>query len=327
MVKIAVGLGFTLGGLYIAFRRIDLVALGDILSRAHGAWIVLGALLLILSVWIRAMRWQILMGPIKKIGVVPLFSTTMIGYFGNSVLPLRMGELLRAHAIHREETTVTTASAFGTIVVERLLDLIGVIVLTVIFFFLYSVPPWLTRSGITLGVVVIGSSLILWWMQRAHRDWLERLDSVKLLQRGIGNDIRHLIHSFVEGLITLKRADRTGRVVLYTALMWFIYWVITQLSAYALDISLSWVEVGVILVATTMVISVPSAPGYIGTYHAAAFLIMTEMFGKPETVARAYAIVNHAVGFVPLILIGFFFLLKSSVRLGELKRLEIGDRP
>lgn len=327
MIKVLVGLSFTLGGLYIAFRKIDLLALGDVLSRAHGVWILLAAALLVLSVWIRAMRWQILMGPIKWLKVAPLFSTTMIGYFGNSVLPLRMGELLRAHAIHRTEAAITTASALGTIVVERLLDLVGAVVLTILFFLLYPVPPWLGRLGVIAGVVVLAGSLFLWWMTRTHREWLDRLDSVGLFKRGIGNDIRHLIHSFVEGLITLKQAKFTGRVVLYTAVLWFIYWVATRMAAYALDIPLSWVEVGVILVATTLVISLPSAPGYIGTYHAAAFLIMTELFGKPDTVAGAYAIVSHAVGFVPLILIGFFFLMKSSMGLGDLGRLKIEERP
>lgn len=326
MIKVVVGLAFTLGGLYIAFRRIDLAALGDVLSGADGTWIVLGAGLLVFSVWVRAVRWQILMAPIKRVRVAPLFSTTMIGYFGNAVLPLRMGELLRAHAMHRTETTVTTASAFGTIVVERLLDMVGAAVLTVIFFLLYSVPPWLAKSGVLLGAVVVGGSLFLWWMTRSHREWLDRLDTVSAFQHGVGNKIRNLIHSFVEGLTTLKEANHTGRLVLYTAVLWVTYGVITQFSAYALNITLTWVEVGVILVATTMVISLPSAPGYIGTYHAAAFLIMTELFGKPDAVARGYAIVNHAVGFVPLILIGFFLLLRSSVRLGEIRRLGIEER-
>ncbi|MFQ6616567.1 MAG: lysylphosphatidylglycerol synthase transmembrane domain-containing protein [Fidelibacterota bacterium] len=327
MVKVMVGLFFTLGGLYIAFRKIDLPALGEVLSRVDGAWVILGAGLLVLSVWIRAMRWRILMGPIAKVRVAPLFSTTMIGYFGNAILPLRMGELLRAHALHRTVASVTTASAFGTIVVERLLDLLGAIVLMVVFFALYPVPPWLEKSGILLGAVAGGSSLVLWWMARTHREWLDRMDSVSMLQGTIGSEIRRLLHSFVEGLITLKEANHTGRVVLFTALLWLMYWVITQFSAYALHISLSWVEIGVMLVATTMIISVPSAPGYIGTYHAAAFLIMTELFEKPETASRAYAIVNHAVGFVPLILIGFFFLMRSSVRFGELGRLDMEERP
>ncbi|MFQ6673648.1 MAG: lysylphosphatidylglycerol synthase transmembrane domain-containing protein [Fidelibacterota bacterium] len=325
MIKTIAGLVFSLGGLYVAFRKIDIGSLGQVLSNVRGLWLLLAALLMVFSVWLRAVRWQILMAPIRKTGVASLFTATMIGYFGNAVLPLRLGEFLRAHAIHKRVESITVASAFGTIVVERLLDLMGAMVLTIVFFLLYDVPSWLEKSGIALGVVVIGSSSFLWWMTRSHERWLEKLENLAFLRSGIGTRVQRFLHSFVKGLIALRDADRLGALTLHTGLLWLIYWLTTQMSAYALRLSLTWIEVGVLLVATTMVISLPSAPGFIGTYHAAAVLMMTEIFGKSQTVSQAYALLNHAVGFVPLVTIGFIFMVRSSMRLKEIKRLELEE--
>ena len=318
-----IGLAFTFAGLYIAFRKIDVSDLGEILSHANVMWILLGAGLLVFSVWLRAVRWRILLAPIKTVGLKPLFASTMIGYFGNSVLPLRLGELLRAYSIKKQEASVTTAGAFGTIVVERLLDMVANMMLMIIFFLLYDVPSWLEKAGVVLGFVVVGSSILLWWVTESHQEWLNRFENLALFQRGKGIRIKHLLHSFIEGLITLKSIPRYGLLVSISLLLWAIYLVITQLSAWALGISLTWVEVGVILVATTMVISLPSAPGFIGTYHAAAVLIMAEIFGKPEPASQAYAILNHAIAFVPLVVIGLFYFLRVSITVEEIKGLKI----
>ncbi|MEE9167455.1 MAG: lysylphosphatidylglycerol synthase transmembrane domain-containing protein [Candidatus Neomarinimicrobiota bacterium] len=325
MRRMIFGLSLTILGLYIAFHKFDPSTLRGVLIRANGKWILLGVALLVFSVWIRTVRWQILMRPLKSVGLRPLFSTTMIGYFGNAILPLRLGELLRAYSIHTEERSITPAAAFGTIVVERLLDVMGLVAVTGIVFSQYDVPFWLLNAGIFLGIVLVGSLLLYWWVWRSHRSWIERFENTPLLKGKMGSKARYLAQSFFEGLNVLRKTRRIGFLVFYTAVLWVIYGVIAQASAMALGITLTWVEVGVILVATSMVISVPSAPGYVGTYHAAAVLIMVQMLGKSESISQAYAILSHAVGFVPLVAIGFVFLLRSSVRLGEIRGLKMGE--
>lgn len=318
-----IGLVLSVAGLYLAFRKLDPSELMDILAQANGWWILVGAALLVFAVWLRAVRWGILMRSIRSMRLTPLFSATMIGYFGNGVFPLRLGELLRAYAIHKEEESISTASAFGTIVVERFLDLGGLLMLTIVVFSQYPVPSWLRCAGIILAVIVVGGALLFWGLSFSHRDWLDRMKRHALFQNRMGVKIYYLVHSFTQGLVVLRESSRIGVLAFYTALLWLFYMVVTKASALALGIPLSWIEVGVILVATTMVISIPSAPGFVGTYHAAAVLIMQELFGKSEIESQAYSILNHAVGFVPLVAIGFAFLLRSSVRLGEIRSLQI----
>lgn len=323
MKKLIIGLIISAIGLYIAFRKIDLAALTDVFIHINIWGLLLAIGLIIFSVWIRALRWQLILTPIKMVRIVSLFSATMIGYFGNGVLPFRLGELLRAYALKRTEKSISIASFFGTIMVERLLDMIGVTVLMVTLFGLYHVPSWLTKAGILMGIIVLGCIALLFWMSFSHKEWLDRLESLTILKRGMGLRIRKLLHSFIEGLLTLRHVRKVTPIIIYSISLWIIYWVITIVSAAALDIQLNWIEAGIVLVATTMVISIPSSPGYIGTYHAAAVLIMVDLFGKSMASSQAFAILIHAVGFLPLVLIGFYYLLKYSIHIKDVQKIRL----
>lgn len=323
MFKIIIGLLFSIGGLYFAFREIELALLGDLFSAASVEWIVLSVLLMIFSVWIRAVRWQALLEPIESIPMQPLFSATAIGYFGNAVLPMRLGEILRAYAIGNENTTVSRAAAFGTIVVERFVDMIGALVLMAIFFFLYDVPPVLKQGGIVLTGIVASCILVLWWMAKRHEDWVVKFENSPKYQHGIRLKFREIFNSFISGLIVLSEVKRKGTVFFISVLLWGIYLVITYLSGLAVHETLTWVEAGVILVGTTMVIAVPSAPGFIGTYHLSAIFIMVQVFGRELTGAQAFALVNHAIGFIPLVVVGAFYFFRSSIKIGDLRKLDI----
>ena len=323
MIKIGIGLFFSLGGLYLAFREIDLALLGDVFTAASVEWIILAVLLMIFSVWIRAYRWQALLEPMETISMKPLFSATMIGYFGNSVLPVRLGEILRAYALGNDKTSISRAAAFGTIVVERFVDMLGALVLMAFFFFLYDVPPVMQQGGVGLASLVAGCILVLWWMAKKHEDWIEKFENSPRFNLGVLLSFRRIFNSFFRGLVAFREVKRKGTVLFMSALLWGIYLVITYLSSLAVHETLSWVQAGVILIGTTMVIAVPSAPGYIGTYHLSAISIMVQVFGREETGAQAFALVNHAIGFIPLVLLGAYFFFSSSIKIRDLRKLDI----
>ncbi|MFQ6606975.1 MAG: lysylphosphatidylglycerol synthase transmembrane domain-containing protein [Fidelibacterota bacterium] len=323
MIKVIIGLIFSLGGLYLAFKDINLIALGNVFSNASVGWIILAVVLMILSVWIRAVRWQALMDPIKKVPIKELYSATMIGYFGNSVLPMRLGEILRAYALGKSDPSVSRAAVFGTIVIERFVDMIGALVLMVLFFLLYDVPQVLKQGGVILAGIVVAFILILWWLVKNHEDWIKKYEEASDFQEGAWGQLRQIFNSFIQGLIALSTVQKKGAVIAISALLWGIYLVITYLSGLAVHETLTWIEAGVILIGTTMVIAVPSAPGYIGTYHASAIFILVQVFNREIAGAQAYALLNHAVGFIPLVVVGAYFFLSSSIKINDLSRLKI----
>ncbi len=323
MKKALVGILFSAGGLYVAFRQMNI---GDLRSAFSGVdwWaIALACAVLVASVWIRALRWRIILGPIRDVETHPLFGATMIGYFGNSVLPLRLGEFMRAFALSRGGHSVSTSAAFGTLIVERMLDMIWITVLILVLFSSYPIPAWLANSGLILSGVIILLSAVLFWVASSHEEWVERIERLALLQKGIGSKLKKVFHSFIEGLATLRKVSSPGGLVVYSSALWLMYWSIAWLSARALGMELSLLQLGIVLVAVTMIIILPSAPGFIGTDHAVAVLVLVEVFSIDQAPAQAYAIINHAIGFVPLVIIGAFYFFRSSLKLREVKSIEL----
>ncbi|MEE2877041.1 MAG: lysylphosphatidylglycerol synthase transmembrane domain-containing protein [Candidatus Neomarinimicrobiota bacterium] len=323
MKKALVGILFSTAGLYVAFRQMEMDDLRSAFSGVDWPAIVLASAIMVASVWIRALRWKIILSPIRNVGTHSLFSATMIGYFGNSILPLRMGEFMRAFALSRGGHSVTASATFGTLIVERLLDMIGFMVLMLVLFSSYQIPSWLANSGLILSVVVILLSTILFWIASSRKEWVNRLERLSILQKGIGLKLKSVFHSLIEGIATLRSGYQPGGLVFYSSVLWLMYWSIAWLSAQALDIEMSLLQLGIVMVSITMVIILPSAPGFIGTYHAGAVLVLVEVFNVDQTPAQAYAIINHAIGFVPLVIIGALYFFRSSLKLGDVTSMEI----
>ena len=285
--------------------------------------IAIASAILVFSVWIRALRWRIILGPIKDVETHPLFGATMIGYFGNSVLPLRLGEFMRAFALSRGGHSVSASAAFGTLIVERMLDMIGIMVLILVLFSSYPIPSWLANSGLILSGIVILLSAILFWVSFSHEEWVLRIERLSLLQKGIGRKVKKIFHYFIEGIASFRKVKHSWRLVFYSFSLWAMYWFIAWLSAQALDIEMSLIQLGIVMVSVTMVIILPSAPGFIGTYHAGAVLVLVEVFNIDQAPAQAYAIINHAIGFFPLVIIGALYFFRSSLKLREVRSMEL----
>ncbi len=318
-----VGILFSIGGLYLAFNQMDMGDLMSALSGVDWVMIAIASAILVISVWIRALRWRIILGPIKDVEPYSLFGATMIGYFGNSVLPLRLGEFMRAFALSQGGHSVSTSAAFGTLIIERMLDMIGIMVLILVLFTSYPIPPWLVNSGLILSGIVIVLSAILFWVASSHEEWVGRIDRLSVLKKGIGRKIKKIFHSFIEGIATLRKVKHPWWLVFYSSSLWIIYWFIAWLSAEALDIEMSLIQLGIFMVSVTMVIILPSAPGFIGTYHAGAVLVLVEVFKIDQAPAQAYAIINHAIGFLPLVIIGALYFFRSSLKLREVRSMEL----
>ena len=134
VIKLSIGLLFSIVGLVYAFRQFNWTEFINLLQGVN-FWYLLAAIVLQLTaVWVRALRWKWLLAPIKNISTKLLFDATMIGYFGNNVLPLRMGELLRAYVVSNN-ISIPTSKVVGTLIVERILDFLALMILVIFFLF------------------------------------------------------------------------------------------------------------------------------------------------------------------------------------------------
>ena len=317
-IKFILGFLISVIGLYYAFRQINFWELWVSLKNVNFVLITIAIVILLLSNVIRAWRWQILVKPINDVSFEPAFSSIMIGYFGNSVLPFRMGEFLRAYVV-ADKISLTASTAFGTIVIERILDFIG---LSAVILLIMTVYPLKTIGGsIIFGVIVLSLTafIFIYLFGGLKSTLLVKIEKSSLLQFGLLRKILLFIKNILDGATTIRATNKLGIILLYTLIIWIMYYCSTYLATIATGIELEWFEIGVLLISTTLAISIPAAPGYVGTYHAAAVYILTNLFNVDRLDAQAAAIILHAVGTIPIVIIGAGYFINSSVNFKDIK--------
>ena len=324
ILKLIVGIAISIAGLWYAFRGMNFSELIDHLSQTNFSFILLAMGIIVVSVALRAYRWQLMLKPIQTITFNPLFASTMIGYFGNSVLPFRLGEILRAYAISRSDT-ITTSAAFGTIIIERLLDLIGLAAVMIFFAFFSPLMEWSGHVLVVLVILTVGGLVIIIWLGKSHSNFHEQVVHWKIFEKTSGQKLLSSIQNIFKGIISIGETKHTFALVLLTLALWVLYYICTVLVVMATGIELTWVAAGIVLIATTLAITVPSAPGYVGTYHAAAVYVLVNLFNSGLTESQVFAVLIHAVGFIPLVLFGFMYFLRSSIQIKDVQSKEIAQ--
>ena len=306
-------------GLYYAFNKVDVSQLWFYLKTANTFYIVLSILLIIFSVAIRAERWQLLLEPFQKISFRPLFSSTMIGYFGNAVMPFRFGELLRAYSISTTRK-IDVSAAFGTILLERLLDMLGLVFTIFIFSWFYPFEHGGKNAMIIVGVSSISLFCFILWLGIKQSGFFLNVKKLSFLKATLIQRLLTIMNKIVDGITSIKDTKHIGQIIIHTIFIWVVYFFATYSVILATNISINWVGVGVILISTSLALAIPAAPGGIGTYHAAAIYILTSYFFIDRVESQAFAVILHAVGFLPLMLIGFIFFIKSSLHFKDVSK-------
>ena len=298
-------------GLYYSFSKVNIQELLIHLFSVNKLWLFVGSSLLILSVIIRAIRWQVMIESIDRVKINHLFSATIIGYFGNAIFPFRLGELLRAYAISKQ-SKIQTATAFGTILTERLIDMAGLVLTMLFFTFLHPISSQNKQIMFILGLITFLGFIFVFLLINKKTN----ISNYFKKNPGVKNLI-HLINNFLDGLTALKEIKHFWKIAFLTILMWFIYYLITWTVNLATGIGLNWIGVGIVLLFTSLAIAIPAAPSAIGTYHAATIYVLTEIFLFNRLESQSFAVLLHFVGFIPLISLGAIFFIRSSVSIKD----------
>jgi uncharacterized protein (TIRG00374 family) len=309
--------------LFLAFRGTDFSDLADALRNAEYVWMAGNLAVLMLSHVVRAWRWRYLLDPIKPaIGLRNLFSSVMVGYLMNGVLP-RAGEVARPYALGKLES-ISKGAAFGTIVVERIIDACSFLVIVLALPLLYEGPlresfPWLERAG-TTAVALTGGLLVVLVILMIRRDWTDRLMSLatRLLPDRLGKSLIHVVHSFLDGFLFLKRPGTFLPIILLTLVIWTLYAVMIYLAfhAFGLQDDLGFKGAVVVLAISSIGVAIPT-PGATGTYHVFASQTLIRLFFIDQAVALSFATVTHAVGLGGAVLVGLYFLAKDHLSVSE----------
>ena len=303
--------------LFFVLRQVDFAELVDTLGRTNLFWVALTILQLIPAMWLKAYRWRLFFPDpeaARRAGLVPAL---YIGYMVNTIAPLRMGELVRAYLVgHHDRLGVSTTVA--TVVLEKLFDVGSLVLIFVVLALLAPLPDWANAaaaaSGLGLTVGVIGTIFLVVAEARVI-SLLEYVEKrLPLLNR---LHLSALAASFVDGLRCIQSPERLFWSVVWSAVLWIGGAATLAFGFLAVGISLTPAMVLFLLVVTNLGMAVPSAPGYVGVYHALV-VVGLAVFGVAETTALSAAIVLHAAVFGFFLLGGMIYLWRGRFSLTQL---------
>jgi len=296
--KSIVGLSISLVAIYWAFKDFRFDEFTDSLSHIRVIYLIAATIMLWVSVWFRALRWKWLFKKENSPSASSLYKAELIGYFGNNVLPLRLGELLRSYFVGKE-WKLSKGFVVGTVVLERLLDTLSMAGLSLLLLFVYPLDEPIKSYVITGGIVsIIGIFSALLFIGK-----LRRISS--------NHRLVNIIKNIIDGLLSIRRAV-IFQVFVSSLIIWLIYWLDVYLIQCAFQLELSWSQSLFILVISSLALSIPSAPGMIGTFHAAVKYAIVDVFALSPAIGNSFAILMHAYGYILFTSLGAYYFMKSQ---------------
>ena len=310
--------------MYFALRPIDFTKVWETLKTARYGWLIPGILIYFVGVWIRAWRWHYLLRPLKKVPTRTMFPIVTIGYMGNNIYPARAGEVLRAYVLKKREGVPISAS-LATIIVERVFD--GVVMLAFVFLNLpelaklnkdsgfvgniQQVAFWGTFAFIGALVVFLMAAMFPFVTERIVNTLVDRLVPAKWREK-----VRSLSSRFLSGLESLRSPKDALMIFFTSVLIWLLetgkYWFVMQAFPFQVSFFALMLMNGIVNLATTL----PSAPGYIGTFDGPGIALLTA-YGVPGAVAAGYTLVLHVALWVPITLLGAYYFTREGLKWGE----------
>lgn len=300
--------------------RVDLALLGLALAQARYIYVVPAVVLLAAGLVTRAVRWRVLLN-----GGLPLwrsFSITNVSYLVNGLLPLRMGEVARAFLANRADPPVPVLKSASSIVVERLLDLLAVLVL--LGFALATSPtlPDEYRSAATLTIPLLLAAFVILIALASQRTLAHRLLATvtRLMPVARRFNLAGWLDQFLDGLLPLARPGLLLRALWWTGLSWGISLAAGYIIMFAFYEQASWPAAALYIAAAAFVIAVPAVPGNIGTYQWAIMLAMSAMgYGEAtDAVNVSFAVVVHASNLLLYAVMGTLGFMQEGISLGQL---------
>ncbi len=267
----------------------------------------------------RAARWQAYFRPERRVRFGPALGTLAISYMASTFLPFRAGELVRAVFLGRREA-IPVPRVVGTILLEKLFDFLGVGVILVILLVTTPLPGWATATGSTLAAVILGGfgfvvALAVW--RGPTLRLLGEIERRLPLRLGRRLPLARLAAQFATGTDSLRVAGLWVPMLGWTAVAWVFGLAQTWLGAQSVGLWLGFPEVALVLVLTSMGQAVPSSPGYVGVYHAAAVGAL-KVFGVDDATALGAAVLTHAFSYGSLVVAGLAALWLGGYALADL---------
>lgn len=314
---------------WIALRGLRLGEFWEVIKSANYWWILPGIAVYFVGVWVRAWRWHYLLKPIKAIPTRTMFPITTIGYMGNNIYPARAGEVLRAVILKRREGVPVSAS-LATIIVERIFD--GVVMLAFVFINLPELAKLTSASGFVgniqqvaiYGTAAFSAALVIFLLAAMFPAVTARIGQWfidRVLPERFRQNMTGFMHKFLDGLASLRSPLNILMVFVTSVIIWLFetlkYWFVMHAFGFTVSFFALMLMNGIVNLATT----IPSAPGYIGVFDAPGIAVLGA-YGIEQATAAGYTLTLHAALWIPITLLGAYYLAKEGIQWSDALRAE-----
>lgn len=328
--KATFGLAVTGFLLWFVLKDVDFAEVVTEISRGNVLLLAASVFVATFGFMIRALRWKVLLAPVlPDTRLRSRFAGVSIGFMANNVLPARVGEFARAYAFSRLEPVSATA-AFGTLVVERFMD--GVVLL------LFLVIPVLTPGfpavdalssgaggamvrfaiGLVVGVLVV--LVVLAAVPKLFVAAAERITSI--FPDGARSKTMGALHGLLESIAIMRDPKLLAAGFAWSVVFWTWHGLSFWLGMLAFGIDTGFISAIFTEAVVGFGVAVPSAPGFFGTFHFAANFALSTVYGVPEPESLAFAFAYHFGGWFPITAIGLWYAWQLGLSLGDVGAAE-----
>jgi uncharacterized protein (TIRG00374 family) len=319
-----VGIIISLVCLVLVLWNVDYREVLDALARANYAWLVPAAVPFAGTIASKVLRWQLLFpGDHSRIRRGKLLSALMISYALNTILPARLGELARAYVIGESEN-LSKSLAVSTILVEKVLDVLTLLLFLVLLLPFVTLPSWIQQSALVLAPVFVGLFVFLLALAYKRTRTLGLVSSVlKRLPHFGAERLLAYIDSALSGFDVLSSLKTNLVLWAWSMAVWVTSGLFMLVVMYAFHIEAPPAAAFLLLCVTSLGMTVPSSPGYIGVYH---WLVVStlQIFGVEREPALSFAFALHALTFLPLTLLGIYYMMRENYSLQRIERGALG---
>lgn len=309
--------------LYLSFRHVSLKEVMESLYAIKPFYVLLASLLVLIGLFLRTVRWHVILPSPKTIGVLQLFRYFLVGCMLNNTMPARLGEVTKAFIVGQREN-VSKSMILATSVTERIFDLCSVLILFCIANFTLPTAGFFRKSALAVFMMLC---LIMTLMVTAYFKRKHLLDFVGYLLKFFPGRIRtkvlQLTEAFLNGFEILSSQKNLLRASLISLGTWCLACVPLLVLFWGFHLPLTFSHAILLLSIISLGIMIPVTPGNIGTMQFVCTYVLVFLNVDKHT-GFLFSVMYHAIQFIPTTLIGFYFLIRMRMELSGFKNLADG---
>ena len=291
--------------------------------------------MIVLAYVFRAYRWKALLEPSLKVNVSELYSPMMVGFMGN-FLPARAGEILRPYLLSKK-SNITFSAAFASIIIERLFDLIMLLLIFIWVFWFeasvfssdikfsgFSVEEMAIKFG-QICVLAVMMLLIFIYFLLNHKKYIMKLAGwfLGFINENWANKIKHFINEFARGCEVVRNFGTLARISVHSVLIWVANIFSIYPLYYAFDLQQKTVfSLLIVAVMISVLITVVPTPGFLGSYNAGIFIGLHEIMGESEVKSVSLGMVGWVLFSGVILAGGLYFVFHEHMSLKKLARVK-----